>query len=106
MNGLSFILYLVSPNLQSQSIGSPVDELLSVDTIVSNHETMNEQNHSILSFPEHDTPLSQQSEKLVDDDSQLISNAQILVDDSIQDAQEKYRKVLIRLIILLINQFI
>ena len=78
-----FVLDLVTPNIQSQLI----DEPLSTGTISNN-----EQNQSILSFPEHDTPLSQKSERLVDDDTQLKLNAQILVNDSIENAQKKYQK--------------
>lgn len=95
---LNSILYLVTPNIQSQTIDSHVDEPLSNDTISNN-----EQNQSVLSFPEHDTP---QSEKLIDDDTQLKLNAQILVDDSIQNAQEKYQKVQIRSILRIIIQLI
>jgi hypothetical protein len=73
---------------------------------MSNNETTNEQNHSVLSFPEHDTPLSQKSEKLIDDDTQLKLNALVLVDDSIQNAQEKYQKVQIKFILLIIIQLI
>jgi hypothetical protein len=46
-----------------------------------------------LSFPEHDTSPSQESEELIDNDNQLKLNAQILVNDSIENAQEKYQKV-------------
>jgi hypothetical protein len=58
----------------------------------------NEQNQSILSFPEHETSPSpsEQSQELVDDDSQLKLSAHILVDDSIQDAQEKYQRVTLK----------
>jgi hypothetical protein len=95
---LNSILYLVTPNIQSQTIDSHVDEPLSNDTISNN-----EQNQSVLSFPEHDTP---QSEKLIDDDTQLKLNAQIFVDDSIQNAQEKYQKVQIRSLLRIIIQLI
>jgi hypothetical protein len=84
---------LVSPSIQSHVIDSPEDEPLSNDPLVDN-ET-NEQNQSILSFPEHDTPLTQQSDEFIedDDDDQLKFDAQILVDDVIENAQEKYQGV-------------
>ncbi len=89
----SLIQYLVFLNIQSQSIDTPVDEPLTTDTTSNNEITPNEQNHSILSFSEHDTSQSHASEKLINDDRRLELNAQILVDDSIQNAQEKYQKV-------------
>lgn len=67
----------------SSFIASQGNEPLSNGT-----KSQNEQNHSILSFPEHDTSQSQQSEGLIDNDHQLKQNAQIIVDDSIQKAQE------------------
>jgi len=90
-------LNLASPNIQSQLTNLPDNEPLSTGTI-SNHET-NEQNHSVLSFPEHDTSPSRESEELIDDDSQLKLNAQILVDDSIENAQEVWTKFLSIIII-------
>ncbi|CAF1584565.1 unnamed protein product [Adineta ricciae] len=53
-----------------------------------------EQNQSIFSFPDHDTPLSQQSQDIINDDSQLRLDAEEFVNDSIQNAQEKYQKSL------------
>ncbi|CAF1584826.1 unnamed protein product [Adineta ricciae] len=53
-----------------------------------------EQNQSIFSFPDHDTPLSQQSQDIINDDSQLRLDAEVFVNDSIHNAQEKYRKSL------------
>jgi hypothetical protein len=82
---------LASPNIPSRTTDSPEDPPFSTDT-KSNNET-SEQNQSILSFPEHDTPPSQVSDELIDDHHHLKLNAQILVDDSIQNAQEKYQKV-------------
>lgn len=64
-----------------------------------NKET-SEQNQSILSFPDHDISLSQQSEQLINDNSQFKLDIQILVDDSIQIAQEKYQRVQNRIIII------
>lgn len=75
-----------SSNIESRLAESPGNESLSNGTI-----TNNEQNHSILSFPEHDTSPLQESEELIDDDdddNQLQLNAQILVDDSMQTAQK------------------
>jgi hypothetical protein len=86
------LFYSASPSIQSHLTNSPEDELLSTGTIL-NKETNDAQNQSILSFPDHDTPLSQQSEELINDDSQLRLDAQTLVDDSIQNAQEKYQRV-------------
>ena len=85
----SLIFYLVSANNHSQST---VDEFLSNDATPAS-QTTTEQNHSILSFPEHDTSPSQISEKFIDHDVELKQKAQIIVDDSIQTAQEKYQKV-------------
>ena len=73
------------------------DEPFTAGTIFNNE--MNDQNQSILSFPDHDTPLSQQSEELINDDTQLRLDAQILVNDSIENAQEKYQRVDIHLMI-------
>jgi len=99
-NGDNFLFYLVSPSIQSHLTNSPEEnEPLSTGTIVN--QESNEQNQSILSFPDHDTPLSQQSEELINDDSQLRLDAQILVDDSIQNAQEKYQRVEITIIIIM-----
>jgi len=83
--------YLASPNIESQLTDSRENEPLSIDTITNNGS--NEQNQSILSFPEHDTSPSQKSEELIDNDNQLKLNAQLFVDDSIQNAQEKYQEV-------------
>jgi hypothetical protein len=97
----NFLLYLVSPSIQSHLTYSPEeDEPLSTGTIFN--QESNEQNQSILSFPDHDTPLSQQSEELINDDSQLRLDAHILVDGSIQNAQEKYQRVEITIIIIMI----
>lgn len=89
---LSFIPSLVSPMNQSQSVQSPIGGTLSNDTTPHSHMTT-EQNHSVLSFPEHDISPSQESEKLIHDDSQLKQKAEIIVNDSIQTAREKYQKV-------------
>jgi hypothetical protein len=100
-NGDNFLFYLVSPSIQSHLTNSPeADEPLSSGTIFN--QESNEQNQSILSFPDHDTPLSQQSKELINDDSQLRLDAQILVDDSIQNAQEKYQRVEITIIIIVV----
>lgn len=77
---------------QSQSVQSPIGETLSNDTTPRSHLTT-EQNHSVLSFPEHDISPSQESMKLTHDDSQLKEKAETIVHDSIQTAQEKYQKV-------------
>jgi hypothetical protein len=71
------LFYLVSPSIQSHITNS----------------LENEQNQSILSFPDHETPSSEESEEVIDDDNQLKLSAQTLVDDLIQDAQEKYQRV-------------
>ncbi|CAF3532869.1 unnamed protein product [Rotaria sordida] len=86
------LFYLVSPSIQSHITNSPEDEPLSTGTIL--HNENNEQNHSILSFPDHDSSPSQVSEQLIDNNNQLKLDAQILVDDSIQNAQEKYQRIL------------
>ncbi|CAF4556609.1 unnamed protein product [Rotaria sp. Silwood1] len=81
----------ISPSVQSHLANSPEDEPLSTGTIL--HNENNEQNPSILSFPDHDSSPSQESEQLNDNDNQLKLDAQIFVDDSIQNAQEKYQRV-------------
>ncbi|CAF0755959.1 unnamed protein product [Adineta steineri] len=85
--------YAVSPSIKSHVTNSPEeDELLTTDTIFTNG--INEQNESIISFPDHDTSPSQRSVEIINDDSQLRLDAQILVNDSIQTAQEKYQRIL------------
>ncbi|UJR37763.1 hypothetical protein I4U23_030456 [Adineta vaga] len=85
--------YSISPSIQSHRTNSrEEDEPLITGTGFDN-ET-NEQNLSIFSFPDHDTPLTQQSDDLINDEGQLILDAQVLVNDSIQNAQEKYQNIL------------
>lgn len=55
-----------------------------------------EHNNSILSFPDHDSSQSQDYEELVDDEDQLKLDAEMLVNDSIQNAQEKYQEVQVK----------
>ncbi|CAF4380286.1 unnamed protein product, partial [Adineta steineri] len=82
-----------SPSIKSHITNSPdEDEPLTTDTIFTNG--YNEQNESIISFPDHDTSPSQRSVEIINDDSQLRLDAQILVNDSIQTAQEKYQRIL------------
>ena len=86
---IKIIFFLVSPSVRSQVTESPEGEPLSNNTMFNN-----DPNQSIFSFPDHDTPLSQQSEEVIDDDgSQLKLDAQNLVDDLIQNAQDKYQRV-------------
>ena len=59
-------MYLASPSIQSHLTDSPEDEPLSTGTMFNN-ET-NEQNQSVLSFPEHDTSPSQEVEEFINDD--------------------------------------
>ncbi|CAF2968628.1 unnamed protein product [Rotaria sp. Silwood2] len=82
----------LSPSVQSHLTKSPEDEPLSTGTI--SHNENNEQNPSILSFPDHDSSPSQESEQFIDNDNQLKVDAQIFVDESIQNAQEKYQRIL------------
>ena len=60
------------------------------------HKKDNEQNQSILSFPEHNSSPSQISEESISNQNQLKLNAQMFVDDSVHDAQNKYQSVLMR----------
>ena len=76
------LFYSASPSIQSHITNS-----------LDNEPLTNEQNQSILSFPDHETPSSEESEEVIDDDNQLKLSAQTLVDDLIQDAQDKYQRV-------------
>ncbi|CAF4483503.1 unnamed protein product [Rotaria socialis] len=84
--------YTVSPSIQSHLTISPVDEQLSTGTKL--HKDTSEQNHSVLSFSDHESSSSEKSEAILDNYNLLTSNAQMLVDDSIQNAQEKYKKLI------------
>ncbi|CAF4940897.1 unnamed protein product [Rotaria magnacalcarata] len=59
------------------------------------HKDTSEQNHSVLSFSDHESSSSEKFEAILDNYNLLTSNAQMLVDDSfIQNAQEKYTRLL------------
>ena len=79
---------LVSPSIQSHAMHSADNESPSI-SVLSDIDA----NPSILSFPDHDTPVSQQSEQLVDDDQQLRLDAQVFVDEVIRVALEQYQQV-------------
>ncbi|CAF4099670.1 unnamed protein product [Rotaria magnacalcarata] len=77
---------------QSQH-SSYTDERLSTGTML--HKDTSEQNHSVLSFSDHESSSSEKFEAILDNYNLLTSNAQMLVDDSsIQNAQEKYTRLL------------
>ena len=85
------LFLLVSRSVESHLTNSHENEPLSVDTIF--HDGTNEQNQSVLSFPDHTLSPSQQSDESINSHNRLELEAQILVDDSIQNAREQYQRV-------------
>jgi hypothetical protein len=81
----------VSPSAQSYVSESSEDDPPSLAAGLN--DDTHEYNPSIFSFHEHDTPLSQRLDHIVDDESQLKSDAQMLVEDLMRDAREKYQRV-------------
>jgi hypothetical protein len=69
----------------------PIDESQSMHT--NSSPNTNERNPSIFSFPEHDTPKSQQSDQIIDHADRIRIQTDLFVDTILRNAQQIYLRV-------------